>query len=181
MELKNNMKMIFGLGNPEQQFNNTPHNCGFFVVDKLANEYEGTFSKKKMQGVCAEIIMENEKVLLIKPQTYMNNSGECIQKYVKKFKIPLNNILVISDDIDLPAGTIRFRQKGSAGSHNGLKSVVSCLKTTEFPRLRVGVGKPPEHMDLADFVLSKLPPERKELIEGSFEQIKQKITDFVKA
>lgn len=175
------MKMIFGLGNPELKFDGTPHNCGFFAVDKLAEEFGGTFGKKKMQGIMAEIIVENEKVMLIKPQTYMNSSGECILKYVKKFKVPLNNILVISDDIDLPAGTIRFRQKGSAGSHNGLKSVVFSLKSTEFPRLRIGVGKPPEHMDLKDFVLSKLTPENKQLIENSYEEIKQKIYDFLKA
>ena len=173
------MKMIFGLGNPEQQFNWTPHNMGFFVVDKLAEELNAKFSKKKMQGICAETIIENEKVLLIKPQTYMNSSGECVLKYVKKFKIPLESILIISDDIDLPAGTFRFRQKGTAGTHNGLKSVVFSLKTTEFPRLRVGVGKPPEHMELTDFVLSKLDTERKELIERSYEEIKQKIYEFI--
>ena len=181
MELKNNMKMIFGLGNPELKFDGTPHNCGFFAVEKLASEFGGTFSKKKMQGVCAEIIMENEKVLLIKPQTYMNNSGECVLKYVKKFKVPLSNILVVLDDIDLPAGSIRFRQKGSAGTHNGLKSVVFSLKTTDFPRLRIGVGKPPENVDLVDFVLGKFSPENKELIENSYDEIKQKICEFVKA
>ncbi len=180
MELKNNMKMIFGLGNPEMQFNNTPHNMGFWVVDKLNEELGGKFGKKKMQGLCSEVIVENEKVLLIKPQTYMNSSGECIIKYVKKFKVPLENILVISDDIDLPAGSVRFREKGSAGTHNGLKSVVFSLKTTEFPRLRIGVGKPPEHMDLADFVLSKLSPETRALIDSSYDEIKQKIYDFIK-
>ena len=175
------MKMIFGLGNPEMQFNNTPHNMGFWVVDKLNEELGGKFGKKKMQGLCSEVIVENEKVLLIKPQTYMNSSGECVLKYVKKFKIPLENILIISDDIDLPCGTIRFREKGSAGTHNGLKSVVFSLKTTDFPRLRIGVGKPPENMDLADFVLSKLDSERKAQINGSFEEIKQKICDFLKS
>ena len=172
------MKMIFGLGNPELKYDGTPHNCGFFVIDKLAQEFEGVFAKKKMQGIAAEIFVENEKVLLIKPQTYMNNSGECVAKYVKKFKVPISNILVISDDIDLPAGTIRFRKKGSAGSHNGLKSVVFSLNSTEFPRLRIGVGKPPDYMDLKDFVLSKLDKERKALIENSYEEIKQKICDF---
>ena len=175
MELKNSMKMIFGLGNPEMQFKDTPHNMGFWVVDKLNDEIGGKFGKKKMQGLCSETVIENEKVMLIKPQTYMNSSGECVIKYVKKFKIPLENILVISDDIDLPAGSIRFRQKGSAGTHNGLKSVVFSLKTTDFPRLRIGVGKPPEHIELSDFVLSKLSPERKASIDAAYEEIKQKI------
>ena len=118
------MKIIFGLGNPEKSFDKTPHNCGFWAVDKLCEKFNGKFSKKKLLGLFAEIFVNNEKVLLVKPQTYMNSSGECVLKYVKKLKIPLENILVISDDIDLPAGQFRFRQKGSAGTHNGLKSIV---------------------------------------------------------
>ncbi len=173
-------KIIFGLGNPEKEFDSTPHNCGFFAVDKLCSNFGGNFSKKKMNGLFAEIIVDGQKVLLVKPLTYMNNSGECVVKYVKKFKIPLENVLVILDDIDLPLGQVRFRQKGSAGTHNGLKSVVSCLNSTEFPRLRIGVGKPPEHMDLADFVLKKFDSTQKTAIENSYKEIEEKVLEFLK-
>ncbi len=173
-------KIIFGLGNPEKAFDSTPHNCGFFAVDKLCSNFGGNFSKKKLNGLFSEIIVNGQKVLLVKPLTYMNNSGECVLKYVKKFKIPLENILVILDDIDLPIGEIRFRQKGSAGTHNGLKSVVACLNSTEFARLRIGVGKPPEHMDLADYVLKKFDDNQKALIEKSYDDIEDKVLDFLK-
>lgn len=175
------MKMIFGLGNPEKKFDGTPHNLGFFVLDKLCEKFGGNFSKKKLLGLVAEIFVEDQKVLLIKPQTYMNNSGECVFKFTKKFKMPLKDILIISDDIDIEPGTCRFRQKGSAGTHNGLKSVISCLNSTEFPRLRIGAGKPPEKMDLTDYVLSKLPESRQKLIEEDLEEIIQKIVDFLES
>ena len=173
------MKLIFGLGNIGNNFDNTPHNVGFCVLDKLCEKYSGKFGKTKLLGSFAEIIMNNEKVLLLKPQTYMNDSGKCVLKYVIKYKLSLENILVVLDDVDLPAGDIRFRQKGSAGTHNGLRDIVNLLKTEEFKRVRVGVGKPPEKMDLKDFVLSKLSGERKELIESGIGLAVQKIEEIV--
>jgi len=174
------MKMIFGLGNFGNEFNETVHNCGFMVVDKLCENFGGKFGKTKQRGIAAEIFINNEKVLLIKPQTYMNDSGECVLKYVKKFKVPLKDILVISDDIDLPAGDIRYREKGSAGTHNGLRNIVALLGTCEFKRIRIGVGKPPENMELFDFVLSKLSGERKTLVMSGIEKACEKIVELIK-
>ena len=174
------MKMIFGLGNYGNQFNETVHNCGFMVVDKLCENFGGKFGKLKLKGLMAEIFINNEKVLLIKPQTYMNDSGECVVKYIKKFKVPLTDILVVSDDIDLPAGDIRYREKGSAGTHNGLRNIVDLLGSTEFKRLRIGVGKPPENMELFNFVLSKLSGERKDLVMLGIDKACQKIVEIIK-
>lgn len=173
------MKIIFGLGNKDAIFDNTPHNCGFLVVDKLAEKYGAKFKKEKLKGVYAEIILKNEKVLLVKPQTYMNDSGQCVLKYVKKFKLPLSNILVVLDDIDIKEGDIRYRQNGSGGTHNGLKNIVFLLKTTDFPRLRVGVGKPPENIDLKDFVLSKLSGDKKQAIDAGIDKAIAKIEEIL--
>lgn len=173
------MKLVFGLGNPEKKFDNTPHNVGFCALDKLSEKLGAKFSKKKLLGLVAETDINGETVLLVKPQTYMNLSGECVFKFVKKFKVPLTNILVMLDDIDLPLGDFRFREKGSGGTHNGLKNIVAMLKTEEFARIRIGVGKPPEHMDLADFVLSKLNKEQLDKIEVGIEDATEKALEFL--
>lgn len=172
------MKLIFGLGNPEERFNNTPHNLGFAVVDKLCEQFGGTFGKTKMNGKSAEIFVENQKVLLVKPQTYMNSSGKCVQKYMQKYKVLPKDVLVVFDDIDIDAGLTRFRENGSGGSHNGMKDVVLCVGQN-VPRLRVGVGKPPENVDLTTFVLAKILPERQQLVHQGIEQAAQKVVEFV--
>ncbi len=171
------MKLIFGLGNPEEKFDGTPHNLGFLVVDKLCEKFGGKFGKTKMKGKSAEILIENQKVLLIKPQTYMNSSGECVQKYMQKFKVNPKNVLICFDDIDIDCGDVRFRENGSGGSHNGMKNVVLHVGEN-VARLRVGVGKPPENWDLADFVLAKIPPEKKQKIEEGVAIATQKAIDF---
>jgi len=173
------MKIIFGLGNPESRFNNTPHNVGFATVDKLCEKLGGTFKKKKMDSFISENVVNGEKVILAKPTTYMNNSGESVKKFVKKFKIPLKNVLIILDDIDLKAGNIRFREHGSAGTHNGLKNIVEMLGTQEFSRLRVGVDKPDEDVDLADFVLAKMPDEKQKLVDQGIDLAVQKALEFI--
>lgn len=172
------MKIIFGLGNPEKQFDNTPHNIGFSVVDKLCQKLGGSFSKKKLNGLVAECFLGYEKLLIVKPQTYMNSSGECVVKYLKKFKIPFSDALIVLDDIDLPAGDVRFRAHGSAGTHNGLRNIVlHCGEN--IPRLRIGVGRPPEYMDLGDFVLKKFDAETLNKVENGENLALEKIEDFV--
>ena len=173
------MKIIFGLGNPESQFNNTPHNVGFATVDKLCKELGGTFKKKKMDALISENLVNSEKVILAKPTTYMNNSGESVKKFIKKFKIPLKNVLIILDDIDLKAGNVRFREHGSAGTHNGLRNIVDMLGTQEFARLRVGVDKPDENVDLADFVLTKMSEEKQKLVNQGIDLAIQKALEFI--
>lgn len=151
------MKLIFGLGNPEKKFERTPHNTGFRVLDNLAAELGVSFGKKKMEALYSEVSVEGEKVLLLKPQTYMNNSGESVKKFVKKFKVQPEDMLIVFDDIDLKAGDTRLKLTGSAGTHNGMRNILALLGRLDVPRLRVGVGQPPLSMDLADFVLMPMP------------------------
>ena len=145
------MIIIFGLGNPGKEYEKTYHNMGFLAVDKLAKEIGISFSKRGMKAVYGEGKFEGEKVILVKPQTYMNNSGESVVMFKNKFKDA--KILVFVDDIDLPRGCVRFREHGSSGTHNGLRSIVSYIGQ-EFERIKLGIGR--NDGDLAQFVLSKI-------------------------
>lgn len=158
------MKIILGLGNPETKYDNTYHNVGFFAIDRLAQKFNVAFTKKYCEGVVAEAYYHREKILLVKPQTFMNLSGNCALALKNKFKIDTKNIYVILDDIDLKKGTVRFRESGSGGTHNGLKNIVLRLGTEDIPRLRIGIGRD-EKMDLASYVLSRIDEESKKLIE----------------
>ncbi len=150
------MKLIVGLGNIGKEFEGTNHNAGFMVVDRLAEHFGASFNKRGCDSDYAEISTSSGKVILAKPRTYMNESGRAVKSLSAKFGINLSDVLVIVDDIDQEAGHIRLRKSGSAGTHNGLRSIVSQMQSTEFARLRVGIGKPHENQDLADFVLSKM-------------------------
>jgi len=150
-------KLIIGLGNMGKEYESTIHNMGFEVVKGLLEDYGAKSLKKMCDSMVAELNVSGEKVYLAMPTTYMNNSGIAAKSLVKKFNIDMNReMIIISDDIDLERGKIRVRKSGSAGTHNGLKSIIAHLGTNEFARIRVGVSRPPEHMDLADYVLSKV-------------------------
>lgn len=153
------MYVIVGLGNPGKQYDKTRHNVGFDVIDMLAKEYGISVTKIKHKALIGEGRIGTEKVLLVKPQTYMNLSGETLIDIYNYYKVDLENIVVIYDDIDLDVGKLRIRKKGSAGTHNGMRSIVKCLGSTEFPRVRVGVSKPMHGQNLADFVLSRFRKE----------------------
>ncbi len=153
------MYVIVGLGNPGKQYDKTRHNVGFDVIDMLAKEYDISVTKIKHKALIGEGRIGTEKVLLVKPQTYMNLSGETLIDIYNYYKVDLENIVVIYDDIDLDVGKLRIRKKGSAGTHNGMRSIVKCLGSTEFPRVRVGVSKPMPGQNLADFVLSRFRKE----------------------
>lgn len=153
------MYLIVGLGNPEQDYSKTRHNMGFNVINKIAKQYDIEINKKKFDGLFGEGIIENQKVILLKPQTYMNLSGKSIIKVVNFYKIPIKNIIVIYDDIDTDIGKIRIRKKGSGGSHNGMKSVVGELQTEEFTRIRVGIGWPEFKDDIINYVIGAIPEE----------------------
>lgn len=153
------MYVIVGLGNPGKQYDKTRHNVGFDVIDMLAKEYCISVTKIKHKALIGEGRIGSEKVLLVKPQTYMNLSGEALIDIYKYYKVDLDNIIVIYDDIDLDVGKIRIRKKGSGGTHNGMRSITKCLGSTEFPRVRVGVSKPMPGQNLADFVLSRFRKE----------------------
>lgn len=149
------MFVIAGLGNPGIKYADTRHNIGFITLDYLAQQLNIKINKIKHKALVGEGYIGDEKVLLVKPQTYMNLSGESILDVVEYYKLPIENLIVIYDDIDLPLGVLRIRPKGSAGSHNGMKSIIYLLQRDDFPRIRIGIGKQPEHMDLADYVTGK--------------------------
>lgn len=150
------MYLIAGLGNPEVKYIGTRHNAGFAVIDALCKRLgDLKLNETKFKGAYTKARIGGEAVLLVKPLTYMNLSGECIAPLANYYKIPAENVIVCYDDIDLDTGRIRVRQKGSAGGHNGIKSIIACLGTQAFPRVKVGVGAKPDKMDLAVHVLSK--------------------------
>lgn len=149
------MYIVVGLGNPGKDYSNTRHNVGFDTIDVLANRNNIKINKIKFKSVFGEGTIGNEKVLLVKPQTYMNNSGIAVREIYQFYKVPIENILVVVDDIDIDFASVRIRLKGSAGSHNGMKSIIYHLQRDDFPRIKIGIGKRHEEQDLADFVLSR--------------------------
>ena len=150
------MKLIVGLGNIGEEYAKTNHNAGFIVVDALAEKCCFNFKNRGCDADYAEYNAGGEKFIIAKPRTYMNSSGKAVKSLMKKFNIDINDIFIVLDDIDTNPGHIRIRKSGSAGSHNGLKSIIAETGTTEFKRLRVGIGKQEEHQDLANFVLSRI-------------------------
>ncbi len=160
------MYLIAGLGNPGTKYEMTRHKIGFSAIDYIADELGVKIKKLKYKALYGECEINGEKVILVKPQTFMNLSGESIAEFVKFFKIPVNNVIIISDDIALATGRIRIRKKGSAGGHNGLKSIIYMLNSDEFIRIRIGVGAP-EHPDyeLADFVLGRFGKDEIPILE----------------
>lgn len=159
------MKIIVGLGNPGSRYADTRHNLGFWVIDLLAERWQLALTKRKFQAVIGEGMVQGEKVMLVKPQTFMNRSGESVGPLVRFFAAPLHSVLVIYDDMDLPPGIIRIRARGSAGGHNGMKSIIAHLGSQEFPRLRVGIGAPPPDMDSADYVLQGVSGTERKILQ----------------
>lgn len=154
------MFVIIGLGNPGKKYENTRHNAGFISIDALADKYGISISEKKHKALCGSGVIEGNKVLLVKPQTFMNLSGESVRSVMDFYKIdPEEDMLVIYDDISLAPGNIRIRKKGSAGGHNGIKSIIAHAGTQNFMRIKVGVGEKPSGWDLADYVLGHFSEE----------------------
>lgn len=159
------MYYIVGLGNPGMQYENTRHNAGFISIDYLARKYDIDVRKIKFKSLIGQGVISGHKVMLVKPQTYMNNSGEAIREIFNYFDFDHDKLIVIFDDIDIDFGSIRIRKKGSAGTHNGMKSIIYNLQFDDFPRIKVAVGKKPEYMDLANFVLSGFSKKEAKIIE----------------
>ena len=154
------MFIIAGLGNPGKDYKNTRHNIGFDVIDVIAQKHNISVIEKKHKAIIGKGVIDGYKVILVKPQTYMNLSGESLREIIDYYKVdPTEELIVISDDISLNPGNIRIRKKGSAGGHNGLKSIIQHLGTQKFARVRVGVGAKPKGWDLADHVLSRFSKE----------------------
>jgi len=157
------MFLIVGLGNPGKQYENTRHNVGFDVIDIVSKEYNIPINREKFKGIYGEGSIAGEKVILLKPKTFMNLSGESIREVVNFYKIDIQNIIVIYDDISLETGRLRIRIQGSSGGHNGIKSIISNLDTDKFPRIKVGVGNP--EFDLIPFVLGRFSKEDRKSVE----------------
>ena len=162
--------MIVGLGNPGGKYEMTRHNAGFLAIDLLARQLDVDIKKLKFHALVADAKIGGRRCLLMKPQTFMNNSGEAVGEAARFFKIAPENIIILSDDVTLDVGKIRVRRKGSAGGHNGLKSIISHLGTEEFPRVKIGVGKKPDAlMDLVDWVLGTFPKEQQPDLKTALE------------
>jgi len=156
------MFIVVGLGNPGKQYEDTRHNVGFNAIEVLAERNQIDLNRMKFNSVYGEGFIGREKVILVKPQTYMNNSGIAVKEISEFYKLPIENIIVIVDDIDIDFATIRIKGKGSAGSHNGLKSIINHMKDKNFPRVKIGIGqKKHPNQDLADFVLGKFDKDEK--------------------
>ena len=164
------MYAVFGLGNPDKEYDKTRHNIGFDVIDELASQMGVEVKTKRHKALCGIGNIGGEKVILVKPQTYMNLSGESIRSLVEYYKIdPEEELLVIYDDISLEVGQLRIRRKGSAGGHNGIKNIIANLGSSVFPRIKVGVGEKPKGYDLADYVLGKFSKEDRVLMEEGYD------------
>jgi len=164
------MKAIFGLGNYGAKYAGTRHNMGFDTVTRLSEKWNIPLDVRRFKGLCGFGWYNGEKVILIQPQTYMNNSGECVREICDFFKLTNKDILVIYDDISLAPGQMRLRPKGSAGGHNGIKSVIAHLGSEEFDRIKIGVGTKPEEWDLADYVLSRFDADTNKVIREAIDR-----------
>ncbi|MBU3129177.1 aminoacyl-tRNA hydrolase [Clostridium tagluense] len=161
------MYLVIGLGNPGDEYKNTRHNIGFDVIDLMASKYNVSVNRVKFKGVYGEINISSQKVILLKPSTYMNLSGESVQQAAAFYKIPSENIIIIYDDISLDVGKLRIRSKGSAGGHNGIKSIISNMGSDIFPRIKIGVGQPEKSM--VSYVLGRFSKEDRILVEKTLE------------
>ncbi|MDP2631889.1 MAG: aminoacyl-tRNA hydrolase [Candidatus Uhrbacteria bacterium] len=175
-------KLIVGLGNPGSKYQSTRHNLGFMILDRLAEKLNASWSEDlKTLADVAELNLDGVKVILAKPMTYMNKSGEAVGALARKFKVESGDVWVAHDDVDLPFGRLRVRLDGSAGGHKGVQSVIDSLQANDFVRLKVGVGGTPEKMALEDWVLSKFTKEELDVLEGLVEQVTNKIIDAIKS
>ena len=175
------MYLIVGLGNPEPEYSKTRHNMGFNAINMLAEEYKINVNKSKFRGLYAAGEIEGEKVILLKPQTYMNLSGESVIQFVNFYKIPVQNIIIIYDDFDTDVEKIRIRKTGSAGSHNGMKSIIEHLKTDKFMRIRVGIGRSEYENDKINYVIGKITnPDTKQILDEGAEKGKKALIEIIK-
>ena len=173
------MYIIAGLGNPGKKYENTRHNIGFITIDSLASKYSINVDKLKFKALVGEGRISGQKVILVKPQTYMNLSGESIQEVMNFYKADPENLIVIYDDIDLDLGTLRIRKSGSAGTHNGMRSVVQHINSTAFPRIRIGMGGPKG--DIVDFVIGGMSKAESEVLRETVDKATEAIDCIIES
>ena len=172
--------IVVGLGNPGGEYEKTRHNAGFIAIDRLCDSLGVKCDRAKFKALCCEATIGENRVLIMKPQTYMNKSGEAISEASRFYKIPADKVIVISDDVTLAIGKLRIRGKGSAGGHNGLKSIIEHLGTQEFPRIKLGVGeKPHPDYDMLDWVLGKFPKEDFEALSKTVESVPSAVATMI--
>ncbi len=172
------MKLIVGLGNPGKDYIETRHNVGFMVIDEIAKHHNAIFNKQK-GALYAQILIDDEKVTLLKPQKYINLSGEVILDFINYYKIDMKDVLIVSDDLDLNIGSYKLKSKGSSGGHNGLKNIEQNIGTVEYQRLKIGISNN-KNIETKDYVLGKFSKEQKEVIEGVIDKAVSIVNDFVK-
>jgi peptidyl-tRNA hydrolase, PTH1 family len=171
--------LIAGLGNPGRGFEHNRHNVGFMLLNRLAAKFGESFSQVESKALVAKTIYLGERVILIKPQTYMNNSGSAVSSLVRFYKVPLENLLVAYDDVDLPLGMLRLRTMGGSAGQKGMQSIIERLGTDAFPRLRIGTGRPPGRMEAADYVLQDFPPDDADLLSETLDRAVEAVLIFV--
>ena len=172
--------LIAGLGNPGRRFERNRHNIGYQAVDELGKAFRLTLSRTEHDALTAHGTIADERVILAKPQTFMNESGKAVQALTSYYKIPPERLLVIYDDLDLPLGTVRFRQEGSSGGHRGVQSIINRLSTRQFPRLRLGIGRPPGRMDPAAYVLQDFSDEEEPMVWDVLRMAKELVETWIK-
>ena len=172
------MKLIVGLGNPGREYEKTRHNIGFMCIDKIANYFNVDFNMNKYNGMYAQFNYNGEKVILLKPLKYMNLSGEVVRDFVNFFKIDINDILIICDDLDTSVGTYRLRYKGSSGGHNGLKNIELHLNNKDYKRIKIGISNN-KNVDTKDYVLGKFSKEEMDLINPIIDKMPNIIEDYL--
>ncbi len=173
------MYLIVGLGNPEEQYSNTRHNMGFDTINELAKRHSLKIEKSKFQGLYEKAKIEEKDVILLKPQTYMNLSGNSIKQVMDFYKIEAKKLIVIYDDMDIEKGVIKLRKKGGPGSHNGMKSIINNIQTTEFPRIRIGIGKPEYLLDKINYVIGPIPKSEREILDKGIKKATDAIEDIL--
>lgn len=174
------MLVIAGLGNPGKNYANTRHNVGFMAINRLQKEFNAENEKRKFTSKIAEAQIDNQKVLLVKPMSFMNNSGSPIKEIMDFYRLPAENLLVIYDDMDLPLGSIRIRPEGSAGGHKGLADIINKLGTDKIPRIRIGIGRPKEGEDPTEYVLGRFTDEEQLIIRQLLDKLKEIIICIIK-
>lgn len=174
------MYLIVGLGNPEEEYARTRHNMGFDTINKISEKSNIKVNKSKFNSLYGIGTIEGEKVILLKPQTYMNSSGTAIRDFMNFYKILPENIIVIYDDLDIEPGIIKIRKKGGSGTHNGMKSVIHEIQTENFPRIRIGIGNPEYKNDLLNFILTRIPDEEYKILQQAQENAAKAVEEIIK-
>jgi PTH1 family peptidyl-tRNA hydrolase len=178
-ELYSSTFLIAGLGNPGRKYRQTRHNIGFMLLDRLAEQFKVSFTRFESKSLVTKVDYSDRKLVLAKPQTYMNLSGQAIGSLLKFYKIPINNFMVVYDEVDLPFGALRIRSGGGSAGHKGMVSIIERLQSEGFPRIRIGIGRPPGKMEAATYVLQEFHRDEREILDMILDRAAQAVKDFI--